>query len=65
MRLMKYEGECTENMEWVESYKIEVNKKNPTAINLMLLKMIDWIDKTTNNIDKLWRQEQLCAGFLT
>ena len=56
MRLMKYEGECIKNMEWVESYKIVFDWEKLTVSTVMLPTMSDWFDDTINDIDtvRMW-----------
>ena len=55
MWVMKYEYECIKNMEWVESYGNYIQLKQTTAITSLLLTMVDWINKTMNASDELWR----------
>ena len=54
MRVMKYEAECIENMEWVESYETYIWFKK-TALTLMLPIVFDLIDETMNKSGEVWR----------
>ena len=52
MLSLKYENECIEKMEWLESYQMFIHSKQATALNFLFLKTIDCIDKT-NEINNL------------
>ena len=53
IRVMKYEGECIENMEWVELYKNYIQSFK-TALNLLLSMVFDWIDEKIIERDSVW-----------
>ena len=55
IRVIQYEGECIKNMEWVKPYENYIQSKTITAITLLLPTIFNWIDKTMNDIDALWR----------
>ena len=47
---MKYECKCIKNMEWVEFYENCIESKQNTTPSSLLLTIIDWIDKTINQM---------------
>ena len=55
MIVMKYEGECIRNMDWVKSYKNFVRSEKTTDITLLLPTIFYWINETMNEIDEVWR----------
>ena len=52
--VMKYEGECIKNMEWVESYENFIQQKT-AALTFLLPTIFFWIDKIMNDSDEVWR----------
>ena len=52
---MKYECECIKDMELVKSYKNCIQSKQTTAFTSLFLAMFDWINKTMNESDEVWR----------
>ena len=63
MRVMKYEGDCTENMEWVELYENTSDRKK-TDLTLLLLMMFDLMDETMNDSDEMWRWVHYKYGMI-
>ena len=55
MWVMKYEFDCIKNMELVESYEKKFQSKQTTSLNFLLPVMFDWIGKTMNESDEVWR----------
>ena len=54
MRVMKFEDECINNMEWFESGKKIHSIERKTALTFLLPMMFDGIDVTINESGEVW-----------